>query len=838
MSRPAALTGPAVALALLLAPAAWGEAPRRLDRLGDPLPEGALARLGTARLRCIGYVLHLEFSPDGKALAAVEMDNSFAFRSLGFGGPGRGAVRIWDAATGKPLRVLSYERARVRAAAFTADWKFVVMLPEAAVAVWDVAAGKESRRLPVPERGLGCVAFSPDGKAVAGGAFPGTLYLWDAATGREIRQFQGPPGVKAQVERVAFSPDGKLLAAGNNHLQGVWVFDVATGRRLHHLTGHTAAVFSLAFAPGGRILASGSYDGTVRLWEVATGKQAAQLRGKLGPVWDVRFSPDGELLATASAEGTLLWDSTGNLVRRMGQKTGRAGRVAFSPDGKTLAWSVGREIRLGEVATGKERPGPVGNSAGVEGVAFSPNGKLAATCAGQLRLWDARTGAERPLSWQGGRAQCAAFSPDGKLLAAGDFEQTIRLMEVATGQESRRFTGESGRVELLGFLAGGRKLLSFSQYRESASPGRIVQRREDQARLWDVSSGRQVGGVPIRTPFRAALPPDGRLLATGPSLIHVHDTATGQLRQRLGSTQFAYTLALSPDGRRVAHALDNEGVAVLEVASAGTVARFESGAAFALAFSPDGGLLAVGGVDGTVGVWDLETAKELRRFKGHQGAVLSLVFSPDRKRLLSGGNDTTALLWDVGGLRRPEPRPAGKPAVARLEALWGDLSARDPRTAYQAVLGMARAGGQAAAFLKGRLGAALPADPGRLARLIKQLDDKRFAAREQATRELARLGRLAEPELRAVLAAPPSAEVRSRVLRLLKRLPDPGPTAPVWQPTTRQLQTLRAVEVLERLGTPEARELLGALARGADLAYIRDEVQAALNRLAQPGRGE
>jgi Tol biopolymer transport system component len=175
--------------------------------------------------------------------------------------------------------------------------------------------------------------FSPDGRLLAVASSLGT-YLYDAETLAEVRCIQ----TDTEVLSVAFSPDGRLLASRADD-GTVKLWEVATGREVRTLRGHTDWVRSVAFSPDGRLLASGADDGTVKLWEVATGREVRTLGGHTAGVESVAFSPDGRLLASGADDRTVkLWEvATGQVVRTLGGHTARVLSVAFSPDGRLLA---------------------------------------------------------------------------------------------------------------------------------------------------------------------------------------------------------------------------------------------------------------------------------------------------------------------------------------------------------------------------------------------------------------------------------------------------------------------------------------------------------------------
>jgi hypothetical protein len=340
---------------------------------------------------------------------------------------------------------------------------------------------------------------------------------------------------------------------------------------------------------------------------------------------------------------------------------------------------------------------------------------------------------------------------------------------------------------------------------------------------------------------QVAASPDGRFLVTSGNLtveasdLRLWDLRTGrELRKFSVDLQMKHHPVFSPDSRWLAAATSGPGrsdrrseVHVWEVAT-GRPLRILAGhkqPVTALAFSTDSRMLATGSVDQTVRLWDLADGRERKRVMRHEGAILSLAFAPDNARLAASSPDAPVFLWDVEAATRREPA-RGRLTEARREALWKDLGSDDPGKAYPAVIALAAAPGQAVPLLRKNLHRVPLADPDRTRKLLADLDSGDFAVREKASAELARLEESALPAMRDELARKPSPEAARRVNALLRRLDNAEPRGAL-------LFALRAVAVLEQIGTREAKMLLRDLAGGARGARLTEAAKAALDRLGR-----
>jgi WD40 repeat protein len=283
-----------------------------------------------------------------------------------------------------------------------------------------------------------------------------------------------------------------------------------------------------------------------------------------------------------------------------------------------------------------------GHSNQVNSVAFSPDGKrLASGCwDGTVKLWDAATGQEiHTFRGHGHYVTSVAFSPDAKRLASAGHDRTVRLWDTATGQEVLTLKGHTDWVTSVAFSPDGKRLASGSN--------------DGVVKLWDTATGQEVLTLKRHTSVvsSVAFSPNGKQLASGShdNTVKLWDAATGQnVLTFKGHTNGFSSVVFSPDGKRLASG-SHQAVKVWDAATSQELLTLKGHTDWvtSVAFSPDGKRLASANHDRTMKLWDAATGQELASLKGHTDKVSSVVFSPDGKRLASGSYDKTVKLWDA-----------------------------------------------------------------------------------------------------------------------------------------------------------------------------------------------
>jgi WD40 repeat protein len=682
----------------------------RLDRYGDPLPAGAVLRLGTVRLRHPGGGVSVAFSPDGRALASTaDFDRQ---------------IRFWDVKTGRLLRTFGETGQRTpHVIAFSPDGtKLAVVCSDGAVECFNVGDGKRLWEEPGHRAAGETVVFAPDGRRFATAGGDKKVRVWETGTGHALSVMSFTEDfVDPRVARpVAFSGDGKRLAIGDG--KDIVFCDPTEGREIARIkNAHGYEVLGLAFAHGGEALISsgsryiihqrvGVPVAELRMWQAQRGTLLRDFFGKTEELTTgcvFALTRDGRTIVSEQAHKLIIWDAaTGRMERsipsywlplNVGKKPGHiswttnARGMACSPDGTTLAVAGMSycNILLWDLTSGRQKlafsDSPT--SAATE-IACAPDGSRIATASwGTVRVYDAvqgkQTNAFAVSEYFPSACNRLAYSGDGKTLVGACFEQKneeqfgfVRIWNAETTCILREFGALRDAPRVAVSLDGSIVALEAAEgFDPGVRHGRVVIIAETRtgAKRRRIPISRRLAGL--------ALSPDAAKVAAVDvsGSIDVFDTATGEVVRhavvartahepaiavRIGSRGVVFSAAISADcSRAVVSTFGDDAASVWDLNKGVELRRLqldsEGSLASMIALSPDKRVIATSpwigpGVvprSSSIRFYDVESGRLIKRYSVPEGNVATpLAFTPDGRRLISGMADGTALVWEVPAL--------------------------------------------------------------------------------------------------------------------------------------------------------------------------------------------
>ncbi len=402
------------------------------------------SRSGTLLNTITGYnrsVLSVNFSPDGKMIAATSED---------------GTIRYWDLNNTSKEKFKKYEGNIIYQMKFSPDGNTIASVGgDTTVKLWNLD-GEIVQIFKGHQDGIYDLSFSPNGQTIATASADGTIRIWQS-NGIWQEKFSDYRG---DVYDAVFSPDGMLIASGG--ADQVIKLRKRDGTLIKTLTGHTDLVHGLAFSPNSQILASASWDGTVRLWN-RKGNLIKTIICHSGRVYGISFSPNGKTFVTSSGDGTIkIWDLDGNLLKTLRGHTDVVHSAIFSPDGKfIISASHDKTVRLWG-ADGRLIEVIKGHTNWVHAVAFSPDGKTIASASHDrtIRLWDLDGNLLHTLIGHTDKVKGVTFSPNGQILASSSQDHTVRLWRTDDGTAIGILRGHENTIHGLNFSPDGNILSS------------------------------------------------------------------------------------------------------------------------------------------------------------------------------------------------------------------------------------------------------------------------------------------------------------------------------------------------------------------------------------------
>jgi WD40 repeat protein len=670
-----------------------------------------------------------------------------------------------------------------------------------------------------------------------------TVRWWDIQSGRYVRGWAAPGGGQTW-----FSPDGRVAAVASDGRIEVW--DAWNVRRLRMFKADTSGRVVAAVSPDGRTVAVGTSnwkdpEGRLRVWDVTTG--AERLAGELEYyAEELHFADGGRLLIVLPVDcRAAAWD-----LEKREVKWRLDDRDRFRLD-RTGRWLAAEFIREGGLVFYNATTGqPVKDTVSLPRLAstrdladISPDGRnLLVGWEGGI-LWDLKKSAaeneERQFPSYYRWPRAGAFFPDGRraVVAVDSRLDVLDLHDRCRLSRDLADWGQPDRIAELGWSADGRRVNTWirdgAPSAWEATTGRLMgkaieqdywsARRRDPAMFGAWSAEDRLRGLVPRDTTGHWLPPNGSRTITADRALMAGAQKPGtRLVDPPEDREAKFGIRCMP----VYHELKIEDPSVVEVCTGRPLVTLRIRHAKHLALSPDGRSLAVGEPDG-IHLYDVLTSRELlvRKIPAYPRsdptapAEFGLSFSPDGTRLAVIEAGGSVLVFDVTVSRERSPLQSGE-----FDKLWADLSSDDPRIGWVAVHRLCDDPAAAAGFLTRRITPV--AEPAGLAALVQDLNSPSFRAREAAAGRLLACGDAARPAVTAALKARSEGEARERLERLAASLSDDRP------PQAADLQRLRALVVLERANTPEARAKVREVSHGMSDARVTREAKRAAARLA------
>ncbi|RLS85952.1 MAG: hypothetical protein DWI06_00800 [Planctomycetota bacterium] len=471
----------------------------------------------------------------------------------------KGEIKHWDFKTGEKIKENNLT-SEIKGGSLLNDDRNLVVWDDL-FNIWLIDVINEKPKIKIEGNKTSTIRFFANEKKAIIIDKKGNLKTFDLETGTEIKStLLG----SWNSSNATFSPDGKKIVGTNKYPYGnedysIKIWDAGTGKELQTLKGHTSYVKSVSFSPDGKKIASGSWDNSIKIWDAETGKELQTLDGHTSYVESVSFSPDGKKIASGS------WD---------------------------------KSIKIWDAETAEELQTLTGHTSFVESVSFSPDGKRLLSSSGDLRgnnqieanhfkMWDLATGKGFAiLNNQRIHSYAATFSPDGKKIASGSDDNSIKIWDAETGKEVANLLGPKDEYFVgLYFTEDSNSVISCDSYGEFT--------------IWNITTGNKI----------------------------VANSKTGPKIK---------CLAFNKNAKFVARGFDNSHIKLIKASDLKeySTIRIHDSSLIDICYSEDGKFIASGDEKGIIKIWEPESGNVKISIQGHNNPTYSLAFSGDGKTIV------------------------------------------------------------------------------------------------------------------------------------------------------------------------------------------------------------
>ncbi|MFC1878751.1 AAA family ATPase [Chloroflexota bacterium] len=568
----------------------------------------------------------------------------------------------------------------------------------------DSPGGPLVRTIQEPTKPITGVAVTPNGQHIISGYMDDTLIMWELASGREVRTFQGHRRVKViglVTERgdITVMPDGQKVISGSGDTLKIW--DLASGRIVNKLKGHTHMISAVAVTPDGHYIVSGSWDKTLKVWDVASGHEVHTLKGHTDRITAVVVTPDGQHIISGSRDHNLkVWNISAALNAGIVRENGLCSEdvctlkghtdwitnVTVTPDGQhTISGSLDGTLKVWEVTTGREvRTLKVCdmrllNEKGIgrlfTSLPVTTDGRyiISGSSDDILKVWEFNTGREvNTLKGHTNRITAVTLTPDGQHIISRSRDHTLKVWNISTALNASLFIGGSERSKEVLTLQEQTSYITAMVVTPDGQHLVISSYDLYPLKLLEVSSRRKVRKFQVHTrPITTlAVTSDGKNVISGcvDKTLKIWELESGRVVNTLkGHTDEITAVVVTPDGQHIISGSRDHTLKVWNISAAlnaGIVRENElcsekvrtlkghTDEITAVEVTPDGKLVISGSYDKSLKVWDVATGREQRTLQGHKSGVTAVEVTPDGSHVISGSRVGTLKIWDVANIRK------------------------------------------------------------------------------------------------------------------------------------------------------------------------------------------
>jgi WD40 repeat protein len=588
----------------------------------------------------------------GEVSAVAYYPGSNLLASSGFSG---GDIRVWDAETGREIKVVNLQNTLPYSLIWNNDGSRLICGSFGGfITILDYKTGAELRSWHGHTGSVNSLSLSPDGSNFLSASFDTTVRKWDSGTGEELFVYSGFESI---VFQAVYSADGSKIAA--SCADGtIRIINTADGKELRKIQSHEGPVHSCTIDQDGNFLAAGGFDGTIKVFYAPTGVRLYTVNAHEGPVTSLTFSPDGKRIGSSSMDNTVKeWNiSDGALLSTFKGHRTYISSVCYDKTGSTLySASFDNTVKAWSSQDSRELISFAGHSRSVHDSKISSDGEYIVSAHGgelfnedtNIRIWSARNGSLlKTLTGHKKPVVSLDISPDNGKIVSGSEDYTVRIWDMTGNQKSKTLDGHTMSVRAVSFSPNGKRIISGSF--------------DNTVIVWDAETAGMIHKFSIDNGLiqSVAWSADGKHIAAGTRTaeIYIWDAENFEFIKKLDSAGSTVSLAYSPDNSWLVSGHYDNNAIVWDLESGEQVFQLEGHDApvTAVRFSGDGKLIVTAtgenfdsGGGKAIKIWSAESGRELASLTGHIGGINSIGISRDGKRIVSASGDTTVRIWDL-----------------------------------------------------------------------------------------------------------------------------------------------------------------------------------------------